>query len=630
MLTRPKLLFLYLLIPLLLLAGFNYWNSVRVTSAAVSNELQRDLAGFNIAVANAVQEQENSAMSLALSPQFQDYGTSTSMLEGVPPEPSVTTAAAQESPSNDVPDSLRTAIDGFLRSHPYFKSLSVFDNRRRPRLSAQADTSSTHLPFILVQTKNFSSPLPTPDERVWQYQRTELLTGPVATDAAGPKVVESIPLTTKTGRLSSVLVAEIDMDKVFREMAAVLQPISSSENNPKAMIMVLDATGKIVYHSNRVFAEQQVRNVMPELTPVAEEMQAGKSGVREFRLPTGRRYVSAFSPLPQLGISLAFAHDISDQFFAAHLRGITGLVLAVALALTAGLLLERHFQRRSRGIAQVTEGLSAIAKGELDRRIELMSTDDARGIADNINVVTERLRAQLAREAESRQLESFVKLSAMLTHDLKNAIETLSLIVGNMERHFDNEQFRSDAMKALTGATDKLRGLVSRLSKPITTLSGEHKRPVPTDLVPILKRVVALTVEPVREKHTVEINLPPTLLALVDAERIEKVIENLVINALEAMSEKRGTLTISAETTGNSRVAFSVQDTGAGMSKYFMDNRLFHPFATTKKRGVGLGLYTCREVVQANGGAIEVQSVEGLGTTFRVVLPSPQTTSAIH
>src|SRR5262249_55882519 len=153
-----------------------YWNSVRATSAAVSTELQRDLAGFNIAVANAVQEQENSAMSLALSPQVQDYGTSASMLEAAAPDPSLASAATQES----VPDSLRTTIDGFLRSHPYFKSLTVFDNRRRPRLAALSDTASTHVPFTVVQTKDFSSPLPTPDERVWQYQRSELVTGPIA------------------------------------------------------------------------------------------------------------------------------------------------------------------------------------------------------------------------------------------------------------------------------------------------------------------------------------------------------------------------------------------------------------------------------------------------------------------
>src|SRR5258705_4376981 len=166
-----------------------------------------------------------------------------------------------------------------------------------------------------------------------------------------------------------------------------------------------------------------------------------------------------------------------------------GLVLSFGLALIGAVLLGKILPKRSRGIQRVTEDLSAIVKGELDRRIELKSGDDARGIADRINVVTERLRAQIAREEESRQFESFVRLSAMLTHDLKNAIEALSLTVGNMENHFHNEQFRADAMKSLTSATDKLKGLVARLSKPVTTLSGEHKRPVPTDLVPILTRV---------------------------------------------------------------------------------------------------------------------------------------------
>jgi signal transduction histidine kinase len=58
------------------------------------------------------------------------------------------------------------------------------------------------------------------------------------------------------------------------------------------------------------------------------------------------------------------------------------------------------------------------------------------------------------------------------------------------------------------------------------------------------------------------------------------------------------------------------------MSKTFIESRLFRPFSTTKKHGVGLGLYTCREVVEASAGLIEVDSVEGSGTTFRVVLPS--------
>jgi signal transduction histidine kinase len=154
------------------------------------------------------------------------------------------------------------------------------------------------------------------------------------------------------------------------------------------------------------------------------------------------------------------------------------------------------------------------------------------------------------------------------------------------------------------------------------TLSGEHKRPRPVDLIPTLQRVIKLVAEPARSRHEINVELPETLFALVDIERLHKVVENLVINGLEAMNKQRGTLTIVAGTTEQRKPFFSVSDTGEGMSPTFIKEKLFHPFATTKKNGVGLGLYTCREVVVANGGAIEVNSEHGSGTTFRVVLPS--------
>jgi signal transduction histidine kinase len=131
-----------------------------------------------------------------------------------------------------------------------------------------------------------------------------------------------------------------------------------------------------------------------------------------------------------------------------------------------------------------------------------------------------------------------------------------------------------------------------------------------------------MTAEPSRGKHSIVTRLPPSLHALADPVRVEEVIENLVLNALEAMTDRGGTLTIEAGQTENGTPTFSVSDTGSGMSRSFIDTRLFRPFSTTKKTGIGLGLYTCREVIKASGGTIEVDSVEGAGTTFRVVLPS--------
>lgn len=300
-------------------------------------------------------------------------------------------------------------------------------------------------------------------------------------------------------------------------------------------------------------------------------------------------------------------------------KGLTAAFLLAALSATA---LTFYWQRKSRGLERVTQGVEAIARGKLDHRIELMSSDDLRPLADNVGLMTKQLRDQIAREAENRQFQSFLRLSAILTHDLKNAIEALSLTVTNMERHYDNQEFRADAMKTLRSATENLRSLVTRLSNPVTTLSGEHKRAKPVDLVPMLKRVISLTAEPTRGQHVIRIMLPESLFALVDAERMNKVVENLIINALEAMAEKNGTLTMEAGETEDGKPFFSISDTGEGMSRTFIDEKLFRPFATTKRRGVGLGLYTCKEVVQANAGAIEVNSREGVGTTFRVVLPS--------
>ena len=312
----------------------------------------------------------------------------------------------------------------------------------------------------------------------------------------------------------------------------------------------------------------------------------------------------------------------SEQLLAeARRNGWIGLAAALLLATLSAWLLSRYWGRQARGIERVSEGVEAIAQGALDHRIDLQSSDNLRPLADNLGLMTQQLREQIARETETRQFQSFVRLSAVLTHDLKNAIEALSLTVGNMERHFDNQEFRADAMKSLTACTDNLRALVARLSNPVATLSGEHKRPQPVDLVPMLRRVISMTAEPFSGKHEIKVDLPETLFALVDPERMEKVVENLTINAREAMTRERGTLSIVAATTADGKPFFSVSDTGEGMSQRFIDERLFRPFATTKKRGVGLGLYTCREVVIANGGSITVASQEGVGTTFKVVLP---------
>jgi signal transduction histidine kinase len=461
-------------------------------------------------------------------------------------------------------------IAGVTSSHQllFLKSFEVY-NRNRPPLA--------------------NSP-PVPDDRVWTAQGTVLLQRLIE-DGSNRGLCFSVPVHDAKGlEVERAIVGIVDLEKVFSTAALPSKPGSGGGNTAGVKIVVQDGLARTIYQSDAS--------------------------------PLDNSGVTASAPLPRLNVTVMVQRDESQFISSVRRWGVAGFVLAVLLAVLAAFLLDRHVRARSRGIARVEEDLSAITKGEWDRRIVLQSSDDARVIADNINAMTEQIRAQIAREEESRQFESFLRLSAILTHDLKNAIEGLSLTVGNMERHFHNEQFRIDALKGLTNATDKLRAIVARLSRPVSSLSGEHKRPTKTDLIPILKRVIAMTAEPMRGKHTIQTKLPANLFAFADAQRVEEVMENLILNAIEAMSDRSGTLTVEAGPDKNGAPSFSVADTGPGMTRTFIETRLFRPFSTTKKHGIGLGLYTCREVIRASEGSIDVQSVEGAGTTFRVVLPS--------
>ncbi|MFN2456485.1 MAG: ATP-binding protein, partial [Pyrinomonadaceae bacterium] len=93
--------------------------------------------------------------------------------------------------------------------------------------------------------------------------------------------------------------------------------------------------------------------------------------------------------------------------------------------------------------------------------------------------------------------------------------------------------------------------------------------------------------DPAAALHKIEIQLPSSLVAVADDERIEKVLENLVLNALEAMGTGKGRLSVTGGPAEEGFVSFSVCDTGPGMTAEFQRTRLFRPFATTKPKGIG-------------------------------------------
>jgi len=218
------------------------------------------------------------------------------------------------------------------------------------------------------------------------------------------------------------------------------------------------------------------------------------------------------------------------------------------------------------------------------------------------------------RLAQAREWEAFQAMSAFLVHDLKNTASTLSLMLRNLPVHFDNPQFREDAIRSLTACTQHINDLIGRL----TTL--RHKLQVqraPTALEPVLQTALAALGQPAGiEVHAQWPSLPPLLL---DARAVESIVTNLLLNAREAITPP-GRISLEVTTQGD-WLCIRVADTGCGMTPEFIAQKLFKPFQTTKKDGLGIGMFQVRTLVEAHGGRLEVQSRPGQGTVIRVWLP---------
>lgn len=243
-----------------------------------------------------------------------------------------------------------------------------------------------------------------------------------------------------------------------------------------------------------------------------------------------------------------------------------------------------------------------------DEEMELLAD-----LAEQTAAALERLRLA-ERHHRHRQWEAFQAMAAFFVHDLKNATAGLSLLLQNLPAHFDDPAFRADARRDIATTASHLDRLIARLG---SLREGITVQTHPSDLSALVRSTLATTPLPQGVKLTVECQ--PTPAVPLDPDLLAKVITNLVLNAADAVAAK-GHITVStaADAAG---ISLTVRDDGCGMTAEFQRDSLFRPFLTTKRRGLGIGMFQSRMIVEAHGGAITVASAPGQGTTVTVVLP---------
>ena len=243
------------------------------------------------------------------------------------------------------------------------------------------------------------------------------------------------------------------------------------------------------------------------------------------------------------------------------------------------------------------------------------------GAALNEKIESEKLIEDRLRHAE--RLAALGRLVAGVAHEVRNPLATIRLRVQMCQQEAESEDVRKSCEVALE-EIERLNGMVNRLLSFSQTVKL-HAEPVD------LRRLLAERLASFQEKARLrQVKLVTNFdngsgLVRLDHDRMTQVFDNIIQNALEAMSPSGGILCVSigsdaANGTGVREAWAEFNDTGKGISPDAIQ-RIFDPFFTTKPSGTGLGLSICHELVRAHGGEIRVMSAEGKGTTVRVILP---------
>ncbi len=511
--------------------------------------------------------------------------------------------------------SLEIDLSAFLLAHHQEYSALIGVNRQgTPLFKIEILPELNGVPRPLLTERDFSGEdvVRTP-EVIETTKKDTVFISEIQQDTSGSHVKIIAPLRDDSGNPTGALVIKLRADRMLSEAAGPRASIQAGQpymTRPEAII--LSPEGIVLYAADKKKEWISYRDVFKEFEQPFSALLSQKNQTIDWQRWVIRHRLREASPQ----LSIFVVENYSNAVSALEINSYVLLLITFLLVIVAMLTLYYLVSGITDSIRRVTKGAKQISTGNLSYQINIKSKDETRLLAETFNGMSDRLRDMIRKEGEQKQFEAFARLSSALAHDLKNQILSLSLLVSNMERKFDREGFKEDAMRTLSDSVNNLTNLVTKLSDPRTPTKRIRES---SNLTTLVERVIQRTAGQVTNRYKISAQLTPDLYATVDGKAIERVIENLVINALEAMPDG-GSLKVST-VSDNGNAIISVSDTGKGMTEDFMRERLFHPFATTKKKGIGLGLYSCRDIVEQHGGYIDVNSRIDSGTEFKIVLP---------
>ena len=291
------------------------------------------------------------------------------------------------------------------------------------------------------------------------------------------------------------------------------------------------------------------------------------------------------------------------------------LIIAFVVALIAVFAVLVVSRQITRPLETVIEGTREFASGNLYHRIEVPWGGETRKVAEEFNDMAKQLADRQADLVQAGKLASLGRLSAGFAHEFRNPLAGIKTSAQVLARRGTTPQDKALA-QGISKEVDRLNKIVEDLlhfSRP------REPRRMPCDFLEIANRSLLLLDTRFRQKKITVNNLLNSIQIKADPDQMIQVLINLLLNALNVIEPEKGVITLESGRTLENEPFLSVHDNGRGVPPELV-TRIFDPFFSLSDQGTGLGLSIVQTLLRRNGARLKVDSREGQGTTFTIIM----------
>ena len=363
---------------------------------------------------------------------------------------------------------------------------------------------------------------------------------------------------------------------------------------------------------------------------------------RVFKAPDGTRVLGVINPIPnEASCSAAACHahgakqsllgvldvnvsltEVDEEIAHSQRVIVTSAILAI-LAVSLMLWWLNHILVE-RPVEALVAGTRRVSEGDLSGTILVKGRHELGQLAKAFNDMIRNLADTQRQLAQADKLASVGRLAAGIAHEINNPLTGVLSYASLLRKRMEHDPPACEDLDVIVRETVRCRGIIRGLLDFARPTAPAKK---PMDLNEVVRRAVSVVMTQLSLNH-VDLSLDlasdlPTVLA--DANQIQQVLVNLLLNAADAIGTEGGSIRALTRPGPSTSIELLLEDSGRGIPPEDLP-RIFEPFFTTKgNHGTGLGLAVSWGIVEAHGGVLEVQSEPGRGTCFTLHLPTDAT-----